>query len=247
MKPFARLALAGFLALRLVSVHGAPAPAPPAPPAAAKQASLRPADLAEFDAQPAPVRALIADALALTGQGLSYKYSSADPKNGGMDCSGTVNYVLLGEGVSGVPRDASDFYVWVRKRGLFQAVNSTDPQSFELAALKPGDLLFWTGTYSIERDPPITHVMIYLGTEKKTGKRVMFGASEGRRYDGASRYGVSVFDFTLPGFPPPKSYTSGTARFIGYAPVPGLPAKPAPAPAAPETAPPASPPPVSPS
>jgi cell wall-associated NlpC family hydrolase len=226
-----------------VSAPGAtntPATAP------AKQASLQPADLAEFDAQPAPIRTLIADALALTGQGLSYKYGSADPKNGGMDCSGTVNYVLLHEGVAGVPRDASGFYIWVRQPGLFQAVNSTDPGTFELAALKPGDLLFWTGTYSIERDPPITHVMLYLGTEKKTGKRVMFGASEGRRYGGASRYGVSVFDFTLPGFPPPKSYTSGTARFIGYAPIPGLPAKPAPGPG-PETAPPASPPPLSPS
>jgi cell wall-associated NlpC family hydrolase len=202
-----------------------------------KQASLDPSDLAEYGKQPVAVQTLIADALALTKEGLVYKYGSNDPKNGGMDCSGTVQYVLKKEGVASVPRDASEFYKWTREQGLFQAVNSTDPHSFEFADLKPGALLFWIGTYDVQRDPPITHVMIYLGTEKKTGKRVMFGASEGRRYGSSPRYGVSVFDFTMPGFPPPASYTAGKARFIGYAAVPGLPketaqAAPPPAPTA---------------
>ena len=49
---------------------------------------------------------------------------------------------------------------------------------------KPGDLLFWTGTYSVERDPPVTHTMIYLGEEKKSGKPIMVGASDGRTYEG---------------------------------------------------------------
>ena len=201
----------------------APSPVEPATPAANRQATLETSDLAEFAAQPAAVQALIADALALTKEGLNYQYGSADPKNGGMDCSGTVNYLLRKEGLAEVPREAATIYKWAWEARLFQAVNSTDPHSFEFADLRPGDLLFWTGTYSIERDPPITHVMIYLGTEKKSGQRVMFGASEGRRYGGMSRYGVSVFEFTMPGFPPPPAYKSGTARFVGYAAIPGLP------------------------
>lgn len=192
------------------------APEPPAPKSeAAKQTSLAPADLAELSAQPAAVQALFADALALTGQGLVYRYGSADPANGGMDCSGTIHYVLARQGVPDVPRQANEFYVWVRKAGLFQAVVSNRPDSFEFDALRPGDLLFWTGTYAVERDPPVTHVMLYLGRETRTGKRVMFGASAGRRYGNDPRDGVSVFDFTLPG-------AGDKSRFIGYAPVPGL-------------------------
>ena len=98
---------------------------------------------------------------------------------------------------------------------------SRKDDSFEMENLKPGDLLFWTGTYSIERDPPITHAMIYLGREKKTGARVMVGASDGRIYQGQSRNGVSVFDFKVErrnngdsGKPQPT--------FIGYGHIPGL-------------------------
>jgi len=93
------------------------------------------------------------------------------------------------------PRDSSQQYVWVRKAGNFYAVLSRKEDSFEFDDLKPGDLLFWRGTYNIDRDPPITHTMIYLGREKRTNKRVMLGSSDGRTYDGKQRWGVSVFDF----------------------------------------------------
>ena len=72
----------------------------------------------------------------------------------------------------------------MRKAGNFRAVLSRDIDSFELNELKPGDLLFWTGTYDVEKDPPVTHTMIYLGKEKKTGKPVMVGASDGRTFEG---------------------------------------------------------------
>jgi hypothetical protein len=52
--------------------------------------------------------------------------------------------------------------------------------------------MFWSGTYDIDRDPPITHSMIYLGREKSTGRRVMVGASDGRVYRDQSRFGVSI-------------------------------------------------------
>jgi hypothetical protein len=81
--------------------------------------------------------------------------------------------------------------------------------------------MFWIGTYESGRDIPISHVMMYLGREKETGKRIMFGASDGRSYNGIQRWGVSVFDFKMPSFDPAKPEKT-KAAFIGYARVPGL-------------------------
>ena len=138
-----------------------------------------------------------------------------------MDCSGFVYYVLSQSGIANVPRDSSQQYIWLRKAGTFRAVNSRKDDTFELDELVPGDLLFWTGTYSIERDPPITHSMIYLGREKGTHNRIMVGASDGRVYEGESRFGVSVFDFKI-AHPPRDKDAKLTPMFIGYAHVPGL-------------------------
>lgn len=183
-------------------------------------ASLTVADLREYEMQPPQVQLLLANALKLTTLGLGYQYGSSDPATGGMDCSGTVYYVLHEAGLKDVPRDASGMYRWVWTHGRINAVTSSNPDTFELAPLKPGDLLFWTGTYQIDRDPPITHVMIYLGINRHTGRRVMVGASEGRRFNSISMYGVSVFDFTLPG--KAKAGDDSTARFVGYGSIPGL-------------------------
>lgn len=160
-------------------------------------------------------------ALQLTTRNLEYKYGSADPASGGMDCSGFVFYVLTQNGVRDVPRDSSQQYVWLRKAGTFKPVNSRKEDTFELDELVPGDLLFWTGTYSIERDPPITHAMIYLGRKKGTNQRIMVGASDGRTYEGESRYGVSVFDFKIPK-PAKTDEGRSSPNFIGYGHVPGL-------------------------
>ena len=164
---------------------------------------------------------MIDTAVELTTRNLEYKYGSADPSNGGMDCSGFVYYVLTQFGLRDVPRDSSQQYVWLRKSGGFKAVNSRTEETFELDELTPGDLMFWTGTYSIERDPPITHAMIYLGREKGRNQRIMVGASDGRPYKGESRYGVSVFDFRMP-----RTNKTGDGKsspsFIGYGHIPGL-------------------------
>jgi cell wall-associated NlpC family hydrolase len=187
----------------------------------APNVTVPPEDIAGFDTYPAKVREIIEAGLALTKQNLGYTYGSADPANGGMDCSGFIYYVLQQNGFPDVPRDSSQQYVWVRKAGNFNAVLSRNEDSFELDALKPGDLLFWRGTYSIDRDPPITHVMIYLGREKGAKKRIMIGASDGRTYDGKQRFGVSVFDFKLP--PPPSSNEAKVSPvFVGYGRIPGL-------------------------
>jgi len=186
-------------------------------------ASLDAAELEEFTDNPPAVRALLEQCLALTRQNLDYKFGSADPAQGGMDCSGTVYYILLESGIKDVPRTSSEQYVWARKADNFEAVVSRKKDSFELDALRPGDLLFWTGTYSTDRDPPVTHTMIYLGKRKSDGKQVMFGASDGRTYDGRKIWRVSVFDFTIAKAKPAAddSATPGSV-FIGYANIPGL-------------------------
>jgi hypothetical protein len=173
-----------------------------------------------YAGNPPEIRKILDSALALTNQDLKYTYGSADPTNGGMDCSGFIYYVLRKNGVKDVPRDASGQYVWVRKAGTFRSVLSRDLDSFEFNELKPGDLLFWTGTYDVEKDPPVTHTMIYLGEDKETGKPVMLGASDGRSFEGKRMSGVSVFDFKTAS---KKATSSGRhPRFVGYARIPGL-------------------------
>lgn len=202
-----------------------PTPSPAAQKrAAGPNATLTSDELTEFDKLPGGVKKLLESALALTRQNLTYTYGSADPTSGGMDCSGFIYYVLRQNGFDDVPRDASGQYVWVRKAKTFQAVLSKQKETFELDDLRPGDLLFWTGTYDVAKDPPVTHTMIYLGTEKATHKRVMVGSSDGRSYNGKARWGVSVFDFKG------NSNGNGTqdpqkqrhASFVGYARIPGL-------------------------
>ena len=187
----------------------------------APNATLAPEAIKGFEENPPRVRTLLSSALDLTTRNLDYKYGSADPSAGGMDCSGFVYYVLKQNGVGDVPRDSSQQYVWLRRIGKFEPVLSRKDDSFEMENLKPGDLLFWTGTYSIERDPPITHAMIYLGREKKSGARVMVGASDGRIYQGQSRNGVSVFDFKVERRNTGESGKPGPT-FIGYGHIPGL-------------------------
>lgn len=207
-----------------------PSPSPAESPEAGRgrkgwpNVSLSPDAIEGYEKYPAKVRQILDAGLALTRRNLGYTYGSADPANGGMDCSGFIYYVLQQNGFPDVPRDSSQQYVWVRKAGNFYAVLSRKEDSFEFDELKPGDLLFWRGTYNIDRDPPITHTMIYLGREKRTNRRVMIGSSDGRTYDGKQRWGVSVFDFKMP--PPPQS---GDAKispvFVGYGRIPGLPAQ----------------------
>jgi len=186
---------------------------------AAPNAVIAAEEILEFHAQPAGVRKLIEFGLELARRNLTYTYGSADPSSGGLDCSGFIYYVLRQHGLTQVPRDSSGLYVWVRKAHGFRAVISRKPDSFEMDELLPGDLLFWSGTYVTDHDPPITHTMLYLGTEKSSGAKIMIGSSDGRTYHGQKRNGVSVFDFTMPRTP---SGGEQRATFIGYARIPGL-------------------------
>lgn len=189
-------------------------------PAMAEKASvvtILPEDLVEYPSEPEPVKRLIEISLGLTTRRLGYQFGSNSPDNWGMDCSGTVQCALAKFGYEKLPRSSWDFYQWVRANGEFvetPAVATTDDPVF--SALKPGDLLFWKGTYTTkDRDPAISHVMIFLGTLKEDGEGVLFGASSGRRYRGRTIHGVSVFDWEVP-------KPGSESKFVGYGRIPGL-------------------------
>jgi cell wall-associated NlpC family hydrolase len=194
-------------------------------PTASKAATVGPrislADIADLQNSSTEIRKIVELGLNLSARNLAYKYASANPDSGGMDCSGFIYYVLSSCGIKDVPRDARDQYIWVRKAGNFQAVLAQRDDTFELDALKSGDLLFWVSNYGISRDPDITQTMIYLGREKGTNQRLMVGASEASAFKGRSQAGVGVFDFKV-GRGVSKSNTEPGPVFVGYGRVPGL-------------------------
>ena len=191
--------------------------APPAPvmtPAVVSTISIE--DISGFEHYPKQIQSLVQSCLALTHLELGYLYGSSEPSKGGMDCSGTVYHVLHFQGLKDVPRQSDEMCQWVDKKAqLHLTPTATSFGSEEFDALKPGDLLFWTNTTATTRKLPVTHVMIYLGKVKKSGRRIVFGSSDGRSFHGERRSGVSVFDFNLP-------RAESTSRLYGYGPAPGL-------------------------
>lgn len=191
-------------------------PSTDGPPVAAVS-SIEEQDIQGFEHYAPQIQELIRKCLGLTKQNLTYTFGSADPKNGGMDCSGTIYFVLHDFGFKGVPRQSNEMADWVEDKTLLYRVHGADSLSHgEFTSLQPGNLLFWSGTYDAgPRKTPVTHVMLYLGKLKSNGKHIVFGASDGRAYQGKRRSGVSVFDFSLP-----KS--TSTAKFYGYGMIPGV-------------------------
>lgn len=195
------------------------------PQASAQEQIRRPAavstiaetELVEFSAQPSKIQALIRSALALTRLNLTYLFGSNEPRRGGMDCSGTMHHLLSKAGIKDVPRQSDEMCDWVAAKSRLHRITLADSLNHqEFAALRPGDLIFWSGTYEPSlRRTPVTHVMLYLGTNSKNGNPVVFGASDGRRYEGQRRTGVSVFDLVLP-------RPDSKASVHGYGSVPGL-------------------------
>jgi len=142
---------------------------------------------------------------------LPYKFGSADPKNGGFDCSGATSFVMKKTGLM-PPRTSAQQFIWIRDEGKIHSIgkkiSSIDHPLF--SHLLPGDLLFWSGTYTPTdgRKVNISHVGIYLGTEAD-GRHIMACASSGRSYRGKKGNGYGIYDFKLP------SKTS-KATFVGY-------------------------------
>jgi hypothetical protein len=167
-----------------------------------------------FQLYPSSVKKLIKNAYIISQKKLTYLYGSSDPNNGGMDCSGTIYYLLKNAHIPNVPRDANGMFIWTKQQGRLHLINSNAFSVDEFSKLKPGDLLFWSGTYNTHKNKPITHVMIYLG-KNVAGKSLMFGSSDGRTYQGKKMRGVSVFDFNLP-------TDEDRGKFVGYSCIPSL-------------------------
>jgi peptidoglycan DL-endopeptidase CwlO len=175
--------------------------------------------ISESSAYSPDVKKIVDIGLDLTTRNLTYKYASADPAKGGMDCSGFIWYVFTESGVQNVPRDAREQYAWVRKAGNFQAVLGHSDDTFELDALKPGDLLFWVNNSGVSREPEITQTMIYIGRDHSTNQRLMLGASELSAFRGKRKSGVGVFDFKV-GPVGPKREDESSSVFVGYGRIP---------------------------
>lgn len=121
----------------------------------------------------------------LASENLPYKYGATDPKQGGLDCSGFVRWVFNKSHGIELPDEAGLQLEYFRKHGrVWDAKSGWTP-----ADLRPGDLIFWTGTYPVRRKSPVTHVMIYHG------QGVMSGAqSIGSRIN-ARGPGVGLYRF----------------------------------------------------
>lgn len=172
------------------------------------------ADLAHYPHYHANVKKVISRARLLSKKHLTYLFGSDDPKNGGMDCSGVIYYLLKSIDHLHIPRDSYDMYIWLEREKKIHHVTNDHFHSDQFNALKPGDLLFWTNTYRTHRNPPITHVMLYLGKDKNN-EPLMFGSSDGGIYKGMEMWGVSVFDFILPN-------DHDKARFVAYGCIPSF-------------------------
>ena len=115
------------------------------------------AELQNFDHNSTQVKTLIQQALKLAGKNLRYHYGAADPKLGGMDCSGTMYYLLnTVSGLKEMPRSSHLIYQWIIEKGHFHTVNSPIFNSIQFSSLQPGDLLFSNGTHEVKHDPNVT-------------------------------------------------------------------------------------------
>jgi LysM repeat protein len=98
-----------------------------------------------------------------------------------MDCSNTTRYLYKKVAGIQIDRTASDQYFSLHQKDKAWMVplsNDGKPDvNFLKQNLRPGDLLFWENTYKPKREPPITHVMIFLGSNSK-GQWIMAGSQE---------------------------------------------------------------------
>lgn len=160
------------------------------------------------------VESFLADCHVLSRRGLRYHYGSNKPGNGGLDCSGAVQHLLQRQGLAGVPRQANTQYLWVQKARNLRMVHAGMTEAQLYSQLRPGDLLFWEGTYDVKRSPNITHVMIYVGYDPRSGKHLTFGAS-GSKVRGLTGHGVDYHEFK--GLKP-----RSRGKFVAFGRAPGL-------------------------
>jgi len=90
---------------------------------------------------------------ASTALGTPYVFGGTGPPPRGIDCSGFIWWAYNGSGIKNWGRTTA--------QGQF---NQCDPITF--ADARPGDLIFFQGTYDTQDSRIITHVGIYLGNSQ---------------------------------------------------------------------------------
>jgi cell wall-associated NlpC family hydrolase len=184
----------------------APAPMAPAPAPPARH------NFFSFFSTPQPQATdwrsrFLQTARDLGDQGISYDEDWCPPgesRSWTMDCSNTARYIYRVTAGIQLPRTASDQYYYLHLQDkawdVPLASNGFADCNYLRENLKPGDLLFWENTYRPERQPPITHVMIFLGTNER-GEWIMAGSQTGPGGEHNRRHGgpdIYVFNPTRP-------------------------------------------------
>ena len=121
--------------------------------------------------------------------GLPYVFGGDHPNEGGLDCSGAMKFLLSDIGFTDMPRTSYDQYAWLRKARTLRHTKTIPDQMGGRKGIKPGDLIFWGGTY--DSGHKVSHVMIYLG-QGRDGTHYMFGA-RGTKKTGLNGSGVDIF------------------------------------------------------
>lgn len=148
------------------------------------------------------------EAHKLADMGLKYKFGADNPKSGGLDCSGAVQYVLNKIGIDDVPRTSYDQYYWLKKKKLLDDVYGKGASKKLFKKLSPGDLIFWGGTW--KSGHRVSHVMIYMGYNPTDDTHYVFGA-RGKSSEGLLGNGVDIFELN-----------PDRGRLIAHGKVPGL-------------------------
>ena len=137
----------------------------------------------------------------LAAQGVCYDGSwrpDGESHRWEMDCSNTTRYLYQVTAGIQLPRTASDQYYYLHLQDKAWDVPMTSAGfadcNFLRNNLKPGDLLFWENTYRPERQPPITHVMIFLGSDDR-GRWLMAGSQGSRGFYNRRHSGPDVYVF----------------------------------------------------
>ncbi|QQL43678.1 NlpC/P60 family protein [Sulfuriroseicoccus oceanibius] len=168
----------------------------------------------ELPAQKVELRDLQRECHRLAQHRLPYVFGGESLGEGGMDCSGTIHHVLTRVGFRYVPRQSNHQYHWLAKAGTLKKASRLDERT--LRKMRPGDLMFWKGTYRTgKRWPNVSHVMIYMGRDPNTGKHWMFGG-RGQSASGRNGGGVDFFSFS------PREGGRRNSKFIGFGRVPGV-------------------------
>ena len=142
----------------------------------------------------------------LSLQGFPYIFGGSSPADGGMDCSGTMKYLLAGM-VENMPRASYQQYAWLKQNRSMHHTKTIPAKMGGRRGLKPGNLIFWGGTYNSGHK--VSHVMIYLG-QAPDGRHFMFGA-RGKNKTGLNGSGIDIFELR-----PGKSKS-----LVGYGSLPG--------------------------